>query len=239
MQPAANHLSDLSTSWTLLIQAHQGAEAERKRARDTLIQRYRVVVRRYLGGALRHEPNAPTAVDDCEQECWKRLVEGRFQGANPQRGRFRDYLRAVLSNLVNDQRRQRRQAPGELGEVASPLAEPFSDDEYRKVYGAELLRRALERLRLQDEQTGQGFHAVLLTRRDHTEDSMEELARRLSQPEQEQNANWVRQMLYRARRHLCELIRLEVAGELSNPTREAVDEELAELGLLVYCQEPG
>jgi RNA polymerase sigma factor (sigma-70 family) len=218
-----------------LRQAHE-VGADRSQARDALVCRYRPLVRRYLGGALRYRPEAPDAVDECEQRCWVRLVEGRFQGACPDKGRFRDYLRAVLSNLVNDYRRERRQAlPGLDEEPAQE--EPVGADEYRRMYGLELLERAMDRLRRQDEQAGQSFHAALLVRRDQPGESMDELARRLSRPGQERTAGWVRTTLFRARQRLGELLRQEVAGELGVPTREAVEEELAELGLLVYCQQ--
>jgi DNA-directed RNA polymerase specialized sigma24 family protein len=237
MTPSDQQLNDLSTSWTLLKQAHQEGGAERVQARDALVRRYRSVVRRYLAGALRFEVDVQEAVDECEQRCWARLVEGRFRSASPERGRFRDYLRTVLANLVNDHRRERRRAPAELAGAERVPAESVSDEEYRRMYGAELLERAMERLRRQDEQSGQGFHAILVMRRDHADDSMEELAGRLSRPGQERTAGWVRTTLFRARQRLCELLRQEVAAELDNPTREAVDEELAELRLLVYCQQ--
>jgi RNA polymerase sigma-70 factor (ECF subfamily) len=239
MNPTDRHLDELSTSWTLLQQAQKGGE-DRSRACAALVQRYQQVVRRYLAGALRHDPDAPQALDECEQECWVRLVEGRFAGANPQRGRFRNYLRAVLINLIHDHRRSRcRRDFADLGEL-DPETPPVSDEEYRDVYRFELLRRTLERLRDQDERTGQRFHEVLQARRAHPDESMEALAQRLSRPgEQTRNAGWVRITLYRARQRLCELLRQEVAGELTNPTPEAVDEELAELRLLAYCQQAG
>src|SRR5579884_2381001 len=131
MQTPGGHFDDLSTSWTLLQQAHQDGGPERYQARDALVRRYRTVVRRYLAGALRYEPNAPDAIDECEQRCWARLVEGRFRGASPERGRFRDYLRVVLSNLVHDHKRERRQAPAELAGSELLTAEPVDDAEYR------------------------------------------------------------------------------------------------------------
>lgn len=177
MPAPADHFDELSTSWTLLRQAHQEGVAERSEAGDALVRRYRGVVRRYLAGALRHERDAADAVDECEQRCWARLVEGRFRGVSPEQGRFRDYLRVVLCNLVTDYRRERRRAPAGLDAAEQLVAEPVSDEDYRGMYGGELLRRAIDRLRVQDEQTGQGFHAVLLARRDHADESMESTLR--------------------------------------------------------------
>jgi DNA-directed RNA polymerase specialized sigma24 family protein len=237
MSASGDHFDGLSTSWTLLQHAHEQGGPQSLQARDALVRRYRSVVRRYLAGALRGERDVSDAVDECEQRCWVRLVEGRFQSVTPDKGRFRYYLRVVLCNLVNDYRGERRQAPVELGGGELMAAEPPNDQEYQRMYAGELLQRAMERLRLQDEQTGQGFHAALLARRDHAGESMEELARRLSRPGQQRTAGWVRTTLFRARQRLCELLRQEVASELTNPTHEAVDEELADIGLLVYCQQ--
>jgi RNA polymerase sigma factor (sigma-70 family) len=233
------HFDDLSTSWTLLQKAHDSDTGERVAAQAILVQRYRGVVRRYLAGALRRSAalagrpgDLEDVLDECEQLCWIRLVEGRFAGVNPQQGRFRDYLRVVLGNLVHDWQRQK--PAGELPEdVQAP--EPVSDQEYREMCRHDLLERALERLRLQDEQSGQCFYQVLKARRDRPDDSMEELAHHLS-TERERTAGWVRTMVFRARQRLCELLRQDVASELDNPTREAVDAELAELGLLVFCK---
>ena len=49
-------------------------------------------------------------------------------------------------------------------------------------------------------------------------------------------ANWVKQQLFRGRERLCLLVRAEVASELQSARPEDVEEELAALRLLEYCQ---
>jgi RNA polymerase sigma-70 factor (ECF subfamily) len=228
-------LDGQSTSWTLINEAIGPDTEVRYRAQAKLIRRYDRVVRRYLAGAFRCDIDDPK-VEECAQECWKRLVEGRFQAVSPEKGRFRDYLRTVLSNLVNSRRRKDERAPAPLGDLDPPAPDPVSDAEYRDLFRTALLERAMEQLLRQDQQKDQGFFTVLQARRDHPEASMAELAGRLSAGGQERNENWVRVTLFRARQRLCELLRLEVALELDDRTTAAVDEELADLELLVYCQ---
>ena len=49
-------------------------------------------------------------------------------------------------------------------------------------------------------------------------------------------ADWVRQTLKRARDKFTELLLEELSRSLDNPTRERLEEELTDLGLLSYCQ---
>jgi hypothetical protein len=237
VNPSGQHFDDFSTSWTLLKQAHEGPDEDRARAQTLLVQRYRGIVHRYLAGALRRcvakglgqEPNIAEAVDECEQQCWLRLVQGRFSAVSPDKGGFRNYLKVVLGNLVKDRLSAQKRAPEGLGE--RDPEEQVSDDEYRMMYRHELLERAMQRMHSQDEKSGQHFHAVLQAFRDHPDDSSDDLARRLSQPGLERTAVWVRTTLFRARRRLGELVRQEVAVDLGSSAPEAVDAELAELGL--------
>lgn len=234
------HFDDQSTSWTLIDGAHDPDAEVRYRAQALLIHRYDRVVRRYLAGALNRKldnrDEIQEAIAECVQRCWKRLVEGRFQAVSPAKGRFRNYLQTVLSNLVISYLRERAGGPAPLGDLEPPAPDPVSDTEYRDLFRTALLERAMEQLQRQDQQKDQGFFTLLRARRDHPEASMAELAGRLSAGGQKRNENWVRVTLFRARQRLCELLRLEVALELDDRTTAAVDEELAELELLVYCQ---
>jgi hypothetical protein len=49
-------------------------------------------------------------------------------------------------------------------------------------------------------------------------------------------AVWVRKRLHLARQKLRELLREEVRRTLREPTDAAVEEELADAGLLAYCR---
>jgi hypothetical protein len=51
------------------------------------------------------------------------------------------------------------------------------------------------------------------------------------------SADWVRTRLKRARDQFADLLLGELAQSMDNPTRERLEEELADLQLLKYCQD--
>jgi RNA polymerase sigma factor (sigma-70 family) len=244
--PAAqpdDHFDHLSTSWTLLGNAHSpSAPAElRERARQQLLERYQALARRYLGGALRHEPDAQEAVAECLQELSVRIMAGALKHADPERGRFRYYLRTCLCNLVSDYRRRQGQRLGGLGDFDPAVPDTTaSEQEFVALWRQDLVERALRALASHERRTGQQFYTVLKLKMDHPELRSAQMAERLSatlgRPLTE---TWVRKRLSLARAKLAELLRAEVKQSLRQPTEEQVDEELADLGLLEYCRPAG
>jgi RNA polymerase sigma factor (sigma-70 family) len=225
----------------LLQAAHDDAAPAQKRelARHELLGRYLELVRRYLAGALRLEQGRAEAVDELVQEFSLRVLKGSLQGAHPDRGRFRNFLKAMLSNLVCDHYRRRRRQPGPLGEVDQAAeAPPLPDEEeFTRLWREQLVMRALQALAEFERQTGQVLYAVLKRALDEPALQATELAERLSQQlGKAVSAGWVRKRLFLARAKLRELIRAEVRQSLSDPTDEAVEQELAEVGLLAYLQ---
>jgi RNA polymerase sigma factor (sigma-70 family) len=236
----AARLSGLTTSWTLLQAAHDPAapEPDRSRARQELLLRYLDVARRYLGGALRGQPQREEAIDQMVSDFSVRVMSGAFGRASPDRGRFRDYLRTVLVNLVSDYRRANRKEAVPLGEV-EPATEdvPVSDEAFNEMWRDELVRRALAALAGHEARTGEVRYSVLRLALDHPGAGAAELARRVAERSgRAADAAWVRKRLYLARRKLREALRDEVRQTLREPTDEAVEEELAEIGLLAYCR---
>jgi RNA polymerase sigma-70 factor (ECF subfamily) len=229
-----NDLTRFPTPKTLFRQAHDPvAPAEQQAAaRGQLLLRYERVVRGYLAGALRGAANRDDLIGECFQRFSKRLLEGAFRGADPERGRFRHYLRTSLSNLVRQIHRENAARPAGLAglELPEPAA-PALDEAWRTV----LMERALRALREYEGRTGAGHYTVLKLKLDglHAEEIGQRLAGEGGKPVA---AAAVRQRLGRARAKLVELLREEVAQTLSDPTEEEVDEELAELGLLEYCR---
>lgn len=237
--PPPQRLSDFSTCWTLLRAAHD-AEADptaREQARQALVERYLGVARSYLGGALRHEANREDVVEELAQEFGVKVMAGSLQNASPDGGKkFRVYLRTVLANLVNEWHRKRRRR--EIPLPSEPLvARDVSEQEYATIWREELVRRALQALAEYEQRTGEVRYLVLKLAIDHPTAHTSELAERLSvllgKPV---DAAWVRKRTFLAREKLRELVRHEVRQTLREPTDEAVEEELAEAGLLKYCR---
>jgi DNA-directed RNA polymerase specialized sigma24 family protein len=225
------------TSYILLRQAQTDQQA-----RAELIRRYGGVARRYLGGALRDEPDSQAAVDECFQRFSLRMMEGAYLRDESGRGRFRDFLRVCLCNLVHDYRREKARSPAPLSpgiDVAAPEL-PLSDAEYGEMWNDGVMQRALEALRLREQQTGQVLYSVLKLRMDHPEARAEELAAMLAERwARPVNAEAVRKSLSRARNSLREQLREEVRLDQDDPTAEKVEQELADLGLLQYVRPGG
>ncbi len=236
-QDPNQRLSRISTLWSLICQAHHGPAEAVNSARQELLERYGGAVQRYLRKVL-HDPDAAAEVF---QEFALQMVRGRLRGADPGRGRFRDFVKGTLFHLVADYRKRQRNWPGPLPADAGALAaEPPDVDTDRQFLDSwcdELLAHAWAGLARVEAATGQPFHAVLRFRADHPEmrspQLAEELTAQLGRPF---SAPGVRQTLHRARQKFAALLLDEVFHSLPDPTPERLEEELVALGLIEYCK---
>jgi RNA polymerase sigma-70 factor (ECF subfamily) len=227
-------LSRISTIWTVLRQAHAGPADAATAAQNILLQRYGGAVHRYLLATVQDSH----AADDLTQEFGLSLVKGAFHRADPERGRFRDYVKTVLFHLVADYRKQQMGRDRSLAPDSPELATLASRDDdaerrFRESWREELLSRAWEAL----AEAQPVFYAVLRCRAAHPKLPSAQLASEVSrQLGKTFSADSVRQTLHRARDKFAELLIDEVAQSLEPPTAEQVAEELRDLKLLAYCQ---
>jgi len=227
-------LSAITTFWSLLRQSQKAGGTEATAAQQFLLQRYGPAVRRYLLSAVRD----PHAADELAQEFGLLLISGSFRHASPDRGRFRNYVKSVLFHLVAAHRRRTQATPQtrapDSPEMAALAAPPDDLDRgFNEECRDHLLAWAWDAL-AEAEPT---WFRVLRFRADHPEARSPEMARELSrQLDKPVTADWVRQTLHRAREQFADLLLDEVARSLETPTPEQVEEELAELNLLTYCQ---
>jgi RNA polymerase sigma-70 factor (ECF subfamily) len=227
-------LSSISTIWTVLRQAHGGPTDEAAAAQQVLLQRYGGAIYRYL---LRSVGDAQAA-DDLSQEFALCLVRGEFRRTDPQRGRFRDYVKVVLCHLVaryrKQQQKQPRAFPQEAPEPAT-LETPSEemDHQFNENWRTELMVRAWTAL----ARAHPDLHAVLRFRVDHAGMPSRQMAKHLGeQLGKPLSADGVRQALHRAREKFAEFLVEDVACSVDPPTREEVEHELRELNLLAHCQ---
>jgi RNA polymerase sigma-70 factor (ECF subfamily) len=230
-------LSLIPTLWSLVGRANNDSPEEAQVARQQLLERYGDAVRRYLRSAL-HDPHA---ADEVFQEFALQLVHGKLRGADPQRGRFRYFVKGTLFHLIADYRRKQRDWPRPLpADAANLFAAPEEGQSERlfvESWCDELLARAWSALAAFESETGQPFHAVLRFRADHPEMKSPQLAEALgTQMGKPVTAVGVRQTLHRAREKFAALLLDEVIHSLEHPGPDQVTEELAELGLLDYCR---
>jgi RNA polymerase sigma-70 factor (ECF subfamily) len=231
-------LSQITTTWTAVFQAHASYADQVGAAQRQLLQRYSPAIYRYLLGAVR----SPDVADELFQEFALRLVRGDFKRADPERGRFRDFLKTTLYHLIVDhQRRQQRQlvplAPGIPEPAVEPPSVADSDREFLAIWRAELMERAWEGLARLERETGQPLHTVLRLRTDNPDlrspQMAEQLTARLAQPV---TAEWVRKRLFLAREKFTDLLLQEIELSLGSPTESELEQELIDLGLLASCQ---
>jgi RNA polymerase sigma-70 factor (ECF subfamily) len=226
-QSLDERLSRINTLWTVFFQAHASGDAA-VRARQHLVQRYHRAVYRYLLGAVRDAD----AAQDLAQEFVVRFMRGAFHRADPQRGRFRDYLKTSLIHLANDYRRERQQQPGPLA-VDSPAPDPDQEDNFLAEWREGLLERTWQTL----SETNSQYHSVLLCRSRNQVASSTELAEEVSailgKP---MNSALFRKTLQRAQEKFADLLVEEVATSLEDTSPEPLEEELEELDLLKFCR---
>ena len=119
-----SHLSRIDTQWTAVFRAHRGPSEEAVRALSEQVRRYGGAVHRYLLASLRN----PDAAEELSQEFALRFLRGDFRNADPEKGRFRDFLkRAVYHLMVNHHRAQEAHAlpledVGEPADLESSIA---------------------------------------------------------------------------------------------------------------------
>jgi RNA polymerase sigma factor (sigma-70 family) len=232
------HLSQIQTSWTALHAAHCGPPDAAAAARAELLARYGGAVGRYLRAAT----GDPDVAADLAQEFALRFLRGDFKNADRDRGRFRDYLKRAVRNLMRDRHRRRRAGPvplpGDAAEPADPDPAPADfDAQFLAGWREEVLARAWDALAREQAPDGAPYHDVLRFRAEHPELHSPEMAARLSAAlGRPVTAVWVRHVLLRARARFVAALVAEVVGSLADPGEDRVQEELAELGLLGYCR---
>jgi RNA polymerase sigma-70 factor (ECF subfamily) len=231
---STSRLSRISTLWSVVLQAHGGLAEQANVACEALVRRYRGAAHRYLLAVVGDRDVA----DDLTQEFVLRFLRGKFRGADPARGRFRDYLKTTLIHLVRDYHRARQRWPQALAANApEPAALPIEDADSERAFLTSWRDELLERTWTALADFNAAFHAVLSLRVANPELRSPQMAERLTaQSGKSVNAAWVRKTLQRAHEKYAELLLEDVAHSLPEATPEALEKELEELDLLRYCR---
>jgi DNA-directed RNA polymerase specialized sigma24 family protein len=200
--------------------------------------RYGTALRRYVGALVRDAHDA----DDVSQSLLLQIFAKGLARRAPERGRFRDYLKAVARNVARGYLAgKRRAAPGQtdLAEVPAPEAESELDRQWLADWRGCVLKAAWTALELHQYQRPESYcHAVLRLTAEYPHDSSAQLAARLAgQVGRPVRPDAFRKQLSRARRLFAELLWQEVAHTLADPSPERVVEELGELRLLTHVRD--
>jgi RNA polymerase sigma-70 factor (ECF subfamily) len=235
----SHRLSRISTCWSLVAQAHRGSQDRVTLAQHQLLERYCGAIYRYLLGALRDAD----AADEVAQEFAVCFVRGDFKQADPDRGRFRDFVKTVLFHLIVNYQRQ-RQKRARMGPLHPDAPEPFtppevftSDREFLDRWREELLDRTWEALAEVEKPTGQPYYQALRFRSEHPDTPSAEMAEQLSALlKRPITSAGARQLLHRSRERFGDLLIDEVARSLQTTAEDRIEQELIDLGLLVHCR---
>jgi len=234
-----SRLSRISTIWGLLADARGSLHTGVRDARLALIQRYQGAVYRYLLGAVRDADVA----DDLFQEFALRCLQGVFHRADPERGRFRDYLKTTLYHLIVDHQNRQRRGPRPLDTGMGPAAAEWnvdqSDQQFIESWREELLARAWAVLSETEKHGGQPYYTVLRFRADHPEASSSEMVAAVNErlhPPRPYSETAARKVLQRSRARFADALLDEVAHSLGDSASEALEQELIDLDLLAYCR---
>jgi RNA polymerase sigma-70 factor (ECF subfamily) len=234
---AEPRLSEMSTHWTVVFQAHSGTPEQMNAAVSRLMCRYAGAVHRYLLKALKD----PDAAAELDQEFAVRFLRGDFRHSDPKRGRFRDYVKRAVQNLISDYYRRKRttrtvDSGGKEPAVEDPALARF-EQQFVDSWRSDLLDRAWNALSELEKNSGHPYHTVLRWRVDHPELTSNVLADRLStllgRP---LTAGAVRQAVQRSRRKYVDFLLTEVLASLNRPSQDELEEELSDLRLLEYCR---
>lgn len=239
MSEADARLSRIDTLWSVVQVAHEGQADHAAQAQQQLLDRYGGAIRRYLMASVRD----PEVADELYQEFALNFLKGAFRNANPDRGRFRSFVKTAVYHLIVD---HQRRAGRERGKQTLPDEELADDAQHQsqemdrsliQSWREELLAQCWLRLQAVEEAKGKPYHTVLRFRVNHPDKRSHEMAAELSElTGRELSAGAVRVLIHRAREEFADLMLEEVQQSLDNPSLEQVESELSDLNLLEYCR---
>jgi len=225
-----------TTQWSVVMQAAQQDPQKAQAALEKLCRRYWYPVYAFV----RRRGSGVHEAEDLTQGFFHFILTRQaFQKADPQKGRFRSFLLASLSNFLRDEHdRQQTWKRGGRHQFISlheetpenifryePVDGVTPEKHFERNWAAILVKRVLEELRREHENKGKaalfaGLHPLLTDESDG--DDYDRLTQQLGM---EKGA--IKVALHRMRRRFGELLRREVAHTVEQP--HEVEEEIRQL----------
>lgn len=237
MDPASR-LSGIETLWTVVRRAHNQVGDDATEAQQLLLDQYGGAVRRYLLGALRNED----AANEVFQEFALKFVRGDFGKANPDKGRFRQFVKTVVYRMVVDHQRRekkdrRHKDLAEMQADSEPTATEQAEVDFTNSWRSELLARAWRSLEAAQATSGKPYYVVLRVRADNPEMRSPDIAKALTkQLDREISAGNARVLVHRSREIFAEKLLDLVEDSLQDRDEDELENELITLDLLSYCR---
>jgi len=202
------------------------------------VMRYAPAVRRYVGALIKNVHDS----EDVVQDFLMQAVRRPFKPEQIRRGRFRDYLKAVLRNAAITHFRRGAHQPSSATDCrAFPAVEvdDAADREWLAEWRGCLLQRAWQALEMHENAAPEGIaYTALRLTADHPQESSASLAARAAAlTSRSVGVDAFRKQLSRARRHFAQMIVNEIRQTLEHGSAEEVVEELRDLGLMEFVRD--
>lgn len=234
-----SHISRIQTRWSIVIEARKLETEKGQLARATLAGHYTGAILGYLTKIV----GCPSTAEDLAHEVAILILSGKLAGANPEKGRFRDYLKTVVINTarryLKEQARQEKRASAQSLEDIEALTQ--CDDLWTECLRDDLLAQALQDLHDYENTTGKPYASILAWRTSEPLSDSSQLADFLFIKTGSQiNSTNARKLLQRAREKLTDFLIQRVRESLPEDRRETcdVDEQLIAVGLRDFCRLP-
>jgi RNA polymerase sigma factor (sigma-70 family) len=204
-------MSDFTTTnWSVVHAANAGNPVDSAAALKKLCERYRRPVLAYF----KRLADSTADAEDLTQSFFTKLLEQQlYKSANPERGRFRYFLKSAISNFylthVDSEQAQKR---AHSDDIPAPAEQPTPDQLFDAAWIKTVVSASLQRLRTEAESSGKldTFEAVLpfllerAQKRDYTEAAGD------------LRANTLAVHVHRMKQRLRELVRAELVDTVSN-----------------------
>jgi len=250
MDQAKVLLGDIPTQWSNIFQAQQNQGSMAVSARRELLLRYHQAIQLFF----RKELSDPHAADALYSNFAVRILEvdGLFKRADPEKGRFRDYLKVILRHMVMDHYRQQQRdnkkrqdlVPGTDTEPVAAPEDSQEDQRFVQCWRQEIINQAWNALLAVEQKTGQPYSTLLRLQEQNPGWRAAQLAEHLTKTTGKgQTPENVRQLIHRGRKLFGKLLVEEASHSLGQSAEgpasaERVEQELVDLGLLFsYCKD--
>ena len=243
-------LGDIPTQWSRIFVAQKSQGDLPQSARHDLLIRYHQAIQAFLRKQLPDHNAADALYSNFAVRVLE--VDTFLKRADPGRGRFRDYLKAILRRMVIDHHRGNQRQVKKVkelieGDCAEPIIEdsstPEEDKRFLDCWRQEIINLAWQALEVVEKNTGQPYGTLLKIHEQQpnlrSAQLAEEVAKKSGKPMTAVN---IRKLIQRGRELFGKLLIEEVARSLKEDdaaplTRDRLEAELIELGLLFsYCK---
>jgi DNA-directed RNA polymerase specialized sigma24 family protein len=233
-----------STHWSVVLLAGQSGSPDGRAALEQLCRSYWKPLFAYARGLGQTEEDAK----DLTQAFFEHFLhKGYIRAADPQRGRFRGFLRTSFKHFINADwvraKAEKRGGKANLiswdemhgleGLCADVSSTETPDHAYDRMWAVQLFSRAMERLREEFIEAGRANQYEAL--RPFLESSGDPAAHEEAACKLKSTVNAVVVAIHRLRQRLRQVIRDEIAHTVTRP--EEIEEELRYLRELL--NEPG